>query len=159
MYKNQNFICTLTPDQFSLLWIYPKKNQSCVPTVSIGVLTAVLPIMKNKPMWYIRFMFENIYSSYVPLCGPSVLPAPWIQAGPVIFFGEWNIHDQDATQGLTSICAIGFSPLHVCRHYEKIYNTSWHQCEKIPGGGMTDSWIRASPSTSLCTTSATAGSL
>lgn len=103
-----------------------------------------------KTLCLITFTCGNTYSSYVPLCGPSVLPAPWIKAEPVIFFAQWNIHDQCATQGLISICAIGLAPLHIYCHYNK--NMHWPTLAwEDPRRWMTSSRIRASPSSPSCT--------
>lgn len=103
-----------------------------------------------KTMCLITFTCGNTYSSYAPLCGPSILPAPWIKAEPVIFFGEWNIHDQYGIQGLISICAIGLALLHIYHHYNK--NIRWPTLVwEDPRRWMTNSWIRASPYTPLCT--------
>lgn len=103
-----------------------------------------------KTLCLITFTCGNTYSSYVPLCGPSVLPAPWIKAEPVIFFAQWHIHDQCATQGLISICATGLAPLHIYRHYNK--NMHWPTLAwEDPRRWMASSRIRASASSPSCT--------
>lgn len=103
-----------------------------------------------KTLCLITFTCGNTYSSYVPLCGPSVLPAPWIKAEPVIFFAQWHIHDQCATQGLISICAIGLAPLHIYCHYNK--NMHWPTLAwEDPRRWMASSRIRASASSPSCT--------
>lgn len=86
----------------------------------------MLTIMKNEDnLSQIGFMSGNIHF--------ALRPTLWT-TGLMTYLGQWNIRDQDAAQGLTTMCATGLALSHFCHHHEKNTQHYVSQEEAIAAG-------------------------